>query len=217
MPEFHPDWMIRLAAAVILGGVVGFNREKDGQPAGLRTHIILVVGACLAMLVSIELGGQRFDPARLASAVLSGIGFLGAGAILRYGPTVRGLTTAATLWTMAVIGLATGAGYLLEAGAFTFVLLVVLGGLRRLEARFLRPSYPHLITIIADERPGLEDEIRTIFKDQAREVDSVESERLMTKGRLKMEAILKLKSGITPAMVCETVSKLENVRMVRCE
>ncbi len=103
--------VIRVLIAAIIGALVGFERERQGQPAGLRTHIILVVGAALTMTLSINLAIQfrpyvpNGDPARLAAQVLSGIGFLGAGAILRYGPNIKGLTTATSLWTLAVVGL----------------------------------------------------------------------------------------------------------------
>ena len=104
--------LIRLGLAALLGMIVGFERERQNQPAGLRTHAILAIGSCLAMTVSINLAVQfvpyvpNGDPARLAAQVISGIGFLGAGAILRYGTNVKGLTTATSLWTVAIVGLA---------------------------------------------------------------------------------------------------------------
>ena len=115
------DILIRLLIAAGLGAVVGFERERSQQPAGLRTHIILVVGSTLAMTLSVNLAIQfqplvpNGDPARLAAQVISGIGFLGAGAIFRYGVSIKGLTTATSLWTMAVVGLVVGAGHYLAA------------------------------------------------------------------------------------------------------
>lgn len=109
---------LRLLVAAFLGALIGLDRERQNQPAGLRTHIILVTGAALAMTLSINMSMQfkalapNGDPSRLAAQVLSGIGFLGAGAILRYGTSIKGLTTATSLWTMAVVGLAVGAGYI---------------------------------------------------------------------------------------------------------
>lgn len=103
--------IIRLLLAGLMGGIIGLERESHGRPAGLRTHIIVSLGSCLIMLVSIygfEDAGNR-DPARLAAQVISGIGFLGAGTILREGATIIGLTTAASLWVVAGIGLAMGA------------------------------------------------------------------------------------------------------------
>src|SRR2546426_8834199 len=104
----------RLCLAALLGGLVGLERETHSQPAGLRTHMIVSLGACLMMLVSIymtKLDPARADPGRIAAQVVTGIGFLGAGAIMRFGMSVKGLTTAASLWTAAGIGLAAGCGY----------------------------------------------------------------------------------------------------------
>ena len=103
------EWeiLLRLGLAALLGMLVGYERERQNQPAGLRTHAILAIGSCLAMTVSINLStqfesfGANGDPARIAAQVVSGIGFLGAGAILRYGTNVKGLTTATSLWTIA--------------------------------------------------------------------------------------------------------------------
>ena len=126
------DIFIRLLVAAALGGLIGLERERHDQPAGLRTHIILVLGATIAMCISINLSMQfhtvatNGDPERLAAQVISGIGFLGAGAIFRFGANVKGLTTAASLWTTAIIGLAVGAGYYLIGIASTVRVLFAL-------------------------------------------------------------------------------------------
>jgi putative Mg2+ transporter-C (MgtC) family protein len=122
------DWQIiaRLIIACILGGFIGLERESHGRPAGLRTHILVCVGSTLIMVVSAyafpEFGLAR-DPARLAAQVVSGIGFLGAGTIMREGANIRGLTTAASLWVVAGIGLAVGSGFYIPA-VITAVLAV---------------------------------------------------------------------------------------------
>ena len=107
--------VLRLVLAVVLSGIIGFERELHGRPAGLRTHILVCVGAALVMLISIDGFGGSGDPARLAAQVVSGIGFLGAGAILRDGGDIKGITTAATLWIVGMIGLACGNGYYIGA------------------------------------------------------------------------------------------------------
>ncbi|MBF0548461.1 MAG: MgtC/SapB family protein [Candidatus Riflebacteria bacterium] len=126
--------IVRLIISAFLGGLIGLEREAHSQPAGLRTHIILAVGSAIAMCISINLAIQfhsqttNGDPERLAAQVISGIGFLGAGAIFRYGTTVKGLTTASSLWTTAIIGLAVGAGYLNIGIVSTILVLFVLIG-----------------------------------------------------------------------------------------
>src|SRR5262245_20174942 len=138
--------LVRLAAAAALGGVIGIERELREREAGFRTHILVSVGAALFTLVSAyawtdftfsNAGGVTFDPTRIAAQIVTGIGFIGAGAIIRHGLTVRGLTTAATLWMVAAIGMACGAGFYWAAVIATGIALVGLGPLR-LVSRQLR-------------------------------------------------------------------------------
>ena len=124
-----PIWelMLRLVGSCLLGGAVGYQREIHGRPAGLRTHILVCVGATLFTITSIMFG-RGSEPSRVAANIVTGIGFLGAGTIIRQGSTVRGLTTAASLWSVAAIGLAVGIGgqmYILAAVAAVLVLAVL--------------------------------------------------------------------------------------------
>ncbi|MBM6594395.1 MgtC/SapB family protein [Microvirga pudoricolor] len=131
----------RLLLAAVLGSTIGFERERLLWAAGLRTHMLVAVGSCLIMIVSafgfsdvLGTPNVSLDPSRIAAQVVSGIGFLGAGAILLRGEIIRGLTTAASLWTVAGIGLAVGGGLYLAATAATVIILVILVVLKPLEA-----------------------------------------------------------------------------------
>jgi putative Mg2+ transporter-C (MgtC) family protein len=137
-----PEWELvaRLLMAAVLGSLIGADRERLVWAAGLRTHMLVCVGACLFMIVSsfgfadiLEHSHVILDPSRVAAQVVSGIGFLGAGSILLRGEVVRGLTTAASLWTVAAIGLAVGGGLYIEAGAATIIILVILVAIKPLE------------------------------------------------------------------------------------
>lgn len=122
------EQLARLALAVVFGGVVGAERELADQPAGLRTHILLSLGACLFTLISAYGFGRGADPSRLAAQIVTGIGFLGGGAILRHGLTIRGLTTAASIWATCALGVAVGVGsYTLASGATALALLTLVG------------------------------------------------------------------------------------------
>ncbi len=137
MPD-QIETILKLVEAALLGGLIGLERERTNQPAGLRTHLILCLGSALIMIVSQRVaaeGGVNSDPGRIAAQVVTGIGFLGAGAIMRMGASVRGLTTAASIWTTAGIGLAVGAGYHLEAISVVVIMLVSLAFLKRLGRR----------------------------------------------------------------------------------
>jgi putative Mg2+ transporter-C (MgtC) family protein len=144
VPLTEMDMVIRLGLGFLAGAVIGVERSSRRQVAGLRTHILIAVGATLLMLLSIWLP-QEFsamkngDPGRIAAQVVSGIGFLGAGAILRLGNNIRGLTTAASLWLIAAVGLAIGAGMFVAAAAAEIISLVTLFALDIVEKR-LFPS-----------------------------------------------------------------------------
>jgi putative Mg2+ transporter-C (MgtC) family protein len=133
------DFAIRLGLGFLAGAIIGIERASRRQVAGLRTHILISTGATLLMLLSIWLpqeyiGLKNGDPGRIAAQVVSGIGFLGAGAIIRLGNNIRGLTTAASLWLIAAVGMAVGAGMFLAAGitvGITLITLIVLGKLEK--------------------------------------------------------------------------------------
>jgi len=128
----------RILCSLILASLIGLEREKKRQAAGLRTHVLVSVGSSLIMLISLYIfelykNIATLDPARIAAGVITGIGFLGAGAIIRAGNSVRGLTTAATIWVASGIGLACGCGFFYAAMFVTLVSLIVLLFLRKLE------------------------------------------------------------------------------------
>lgn len=128
-----PDAFVRLALAAILGGAIGLEREYRHKPAGLRTNMLIALGSALFSILSVELGAGAGSPDRIAAQVVTGIGFLGAGAILRSGENVHGLTTAATIWVNAAIGMAAGLGSYTVAAVAAAITLVVLAVLPWME------------------------------------------------------------------------------------
>lgn len=161
------DIVLRLGVAFIAGSVLGLERSLHRQVAGLRTHILICTGSTLLMLLSIWMPQkyQLGDPGRIAAQVVSGIGFLGAGAILRLGNNVKGLTTAASLWVVAAIGLALGAGLFAAAGITMLLGLITLVALSGLENRFFPNVRNKLIELSFSE--GLSD--TTQIKDILRQ------------------------------------------------
>src|SRR3989338_8739355 len=137
------DMMLRLFIAAILSGLIGYEREVHGRLAGFRTHILVGVGSTLIMLTSMyifDIYSDRAtpDPGRIAAQVVSGIGFLGAGTIIRFKASVRGLTTAASLWTVAGLGLAVGSGLYVPAAVTTVIVLATLFFLNIFEKSLIR-------------------------------------------------------------------------------
>ncbi|MEP7307867.1 MAG: MgtC/SapB family protein [Acidobacteriota bacterium] len=138
------DPLLRLLLATVLGAAIGLEREYRQKPAGLRTNILIAVGSALFTLMSIQLAHGGGTPDRIASQIVTGVGFLGGGAILRSRTSVHGMTTAATIWVNAAIGMAAGAGEFVMAIAATAITLVVLVILPPIEAYFeKRESFPH--------------------------------------------------------------------------
>ena len=141
--------------SAVLGSVIGFERERLSWAAGLRTHMLVCVGSTLIMIVSIygfsdALGEHvTLDPSRVAAQVVSGIGFLGAGAILARGQVIRGLTTAASVWSVAGIGLAVGGGLYIPSISATVIILLILAGIKPLEKRFIAYQQRRHVTIKA--------------------------------------------------------------------
>ena len=129
------DLALRLTVGLVLGAIIGFEREMQRQPAGFRTHSLVSLGAALFTVVSaFGFSGDMVDPTRIAAQIVSGIGFIGAGTILQYRGHIRGLTTAASLWSVAAIGTAAGAGLYVVAIIGTLLILVILSILDRVEA-----------------------------------------------------------------------------------
>jgi putative Mg2+ transporter-C (MgtC) family protein len=152
------EWTVisRLLLAAVLGGLIGYERERLSWAAGLRTHMLVCVGSALIMIVSAYgfadiLGTPNvvLDPSRIAAQVVSGIGFLGAGSILVRRDAVRGLTTAASVWAVAAVGLAVGGGLYIGAVPATVIILIILAGIKPLERKFISARQKREFQIVA--------------------------------------------------------------------
>jgi putative Mg2+ transporter-C (MgtC) family protein len=170
---FRLDLVSKLALAVLLGGAIGLERQLAGKASGLRTNILICLGSALIMDLSMNLGisfgdARVGDPGRIAAQVVTGIGFIGAGTIMQSRGAITGLTSAATIWMVAAIGLTVGAGFFVEALGATALVMIVLAGLGRVEYRLLRVQRTHECTIRT--KPGTElDWLKTaLFSDGLR-------------------------------------------------
>lgn len=182
---------VRLVLAAVLGGIIGWERERRNKQAGFRTHLLVAVGSALIMLTSgygfaglmNELNGQlgpssgilvRFDPTRIAAQVVSGIGFLGAGAILRHSNVmVSGLTTAATLWVVAAIGLSVGSGFYFPAIATTVVALISVLMLRGVEVKYANTAKVRELKLVMEDSAGLLKEMNDILEEERIDISKV--------------------------------------------
>jgi putative Mg2+ transporter-C (MgtC) family protein len=213
--------LVRLLVAAGLGGAIGIERELREREAGFRTHLLVSMGAALFTLVSAYAwsdfsftarGGVTFDPTRIAAQIVTGIGFLGAGAIIRQGATVRGLTTAATLWVVAGIGMASGAGFYWAAITATGLALITLWPLRVVSRRVL--DRPHRRRLVVEVRPGTA---------AAPVLDALEQLGIRVisfhigddADRPRLEAIVEVPHGARPEDVVIRLGELDNVSTVQ--
>jgi putative Mg2+ transporter-C (MgtC) family protein len=176
------DLFAQIVLATLLGGAIGLERELGGKPAGLRTNILICVGSVLythlsiVMLAEISGGaGREIDPTRVAGQIVTGVGFIGAGTILHARGAVVGLTSAATIWVVAAIGVALGSGYYLEGVGTTLVVLLVLAGLGRVEKLVQRQSMTSNISIHARPGPTVLEDLEAIVRRSGLDVLAMSS------------------------------------------
>ena len=208
----------RLALSLVLGGVVGIEREKKHQPAGFRTHVVLCVGATLIMLTSLHVAEvsntgpvKVADPGRIAAQVVSGVGFLGGGAILRMGATIRGLTTAASLWTTTAIGLAIGCGYYFGAIAATLLMYATLHQLSQIEKSLIRSKTMRNLLLTTRDVPGILGAVERILLREGGKILSFRASKTGPEGRLDVVATVEFPPD---SNTNKTVKELLTIREV---
>jgi len=212
------EWevFLRLTLSCVLGGIIGYERQSRRKSAGLRTNMLVCLGSCLVMLLSTAIyqgveGRTNADPARLAAQVVSGIGFLGAGAIMKEGLTVTGLTTAACLWVVAGVGLATGGGYYTAALLATGLVFVTLGALSRIDEWVLHDNHI-LLTVFTRDLPGQLVHINECLEDLDLTVHTVKTVRSEVSDRaLVLEFELFNHSKIKGVALADAVGRIEGV------
>jgi putative Mg2+ transporter-C (MgtC) family protein len=177
---FRLDLMLQLGLATLLGGVIGLEREFGGKPAGLRTNILICIGSVLYTHLSLAmLTGSTgaiavgTDTTRVAAQIVTGVGFIGAGTILHARGAVVGLTSAATIWVVAAIGIALGSGYYLEAVGTTLAVIIVLAGLGRVEKIVQGHSMRSTITVHARPGPTVVEDLETLVRRTGLELTSI--------------------------------------------
>jgi putative Mg2+ transporter-C (MgtC) family protein len=209
--------LLRIVLAGVLGGLIGLERELREREAGLRTHLLVSVGAALFTIAgAYGFDSVRVDPTRIAAQIVTGIGFLGAGAIIRQGFSVRGLTTAATLWVVAAVGLASGAGYYSGAVITTGVVLIALWPLRLIAYRILRRFRADdgrlFVELPAGTPPG------SVIDEVVRTGARISSLGVGQEGeRRRLELDLVLPHSVTAPHLVAQVADVPNVADVRWE
>ena len=212
------DLAIRMVLAAILGAAIGLEREIHEHPAGMRTHLLVSLGSAIFTVLSIHgfggIAGQApVDPTRIAAQIVSGIGFLGAGAILKYGTSIRGLTTAASLWTAAAVGMAAGAGEWLIAAVGTFIVIFSLWPLNRLVERMHKPGTRALRLRLEVGRLEALGDVSRLLADRRVEMAGINSQRI-GKGRYEIELELRMPQGGRPQDILGAITAIPDVELL---
>lgn len=216
----------RLVVAGVLGGLIGLEREAHGRAAGFRTHLLLGVGCCLIMILSHTFATDyvgdpnktliRLDPARLAYSVMGGIGFIGAGAVLRTGLVVRGLTTAASLWCVAAVGLAAGSGKYALALCAAGIVLVSLSALDRV-GNFLQVNVYKTLHVVLPDEPGRIASVRETLEANGVRVLDVGFSRQVGDGKLAVRYAVRLQGRKRSSQIYDLFARAPEVDSIRLE
>lgn len=223
---FDLEILTKLLLASVLGAFIGLEREVHGRPAGFRTHLLVSLGSCLFVIISIDLyriygnfsgvGPVGVDPGRIAAQVVTGIGFLGAGAIIREKASIRGLTTAACLWVAAAIGLSCGAGRYEPAIVVTFLAFVSLLLLKKVENLLRRDAYV-AVTVWSADLEGQQAKIEQIMEQCPVQVMNVAIEKDLEKRSLVLDYQVRYRTRKLNCDLADMVAGLEGVKRVRVE
>lgn len=217
--------LLRMGVAVLLGSAIGYEREHSGRPAGLRTHLLVALASATFMLVSTQfVYFQHYgkddliavDTSRIAASVVSGIGFLGAGAILRTGLGIQGLTTAASLWLVASVGLAAGGGMFQEAGIATAVTLFSLVALRRVEGKQWRMVQRKLVLVLGnggEERRAVLEQLRSL----GARLSEVDYDRNLATNELTLELDLRLANEQQLENILSGLETMPDVQLIKVQ
>jgi putative Mg2+ transporter-C (MgtC) family protein len=211
--------LVKLIFALVCGGIVGWQREARDRPAGLRTHVLVCLGATVYTLASMSFSSHNTDPSRVAAQVATGMGFLGAGTIIRHGNIVRGLTTAASLWAVAAIGLcvAIGGQAWWVAGMATVLVLLTLTVLRSFERVFVPRMHAAVLTLRLADAGNQIGAVRDALKQQGLRIDTLEVSRITPGGVQEMQVRMALPTTCDLTVLGPEIAKLEGFVSMRCE
>ncbi len=211
--------LIKLVLAGVLGGIIGYERENTHRPAGFRTHILVCVGAALVMVTSRYIFDQyhtfvNMDPARLGAQVISGIGFLGAGTIIRDGFNVKGLTTAASLWAVSCVGIAAGIGFYSGAVIATVIIFLTLLLLKKFEKNVSDMKRYYSIFVHSDIYSGWMGNISHVLEKHDVLIKNIEIENSENKEKILIKFVVRYAEGIVSPGIIEELQKISGINKV---
>ncbi|GBE36376.1 putative Mg(2+) transport ATPase [bacterium BMS3Bbin07] len=212
------ETILRLLLGAVLGGIIGFERQSHGRPAGFRTHLIVSLASVLIMIVSDDFYRMstlnpeiiRIDPARIAAGAITGVGFLGAGVIIKSGLSIQGLTTAACLWIVSVIGLAVGSGLYVPALTAFLITFFSLWTLRRVEVKVPRLTYK--ILTLTTEPKAKEEDVVKVIKEAGANIANIDYEMDRAKNETTYHLSITFKNKKVISAILERMSELSYIK-----
>jgi len=214
--------IFRILLAFLAGGLIGLERESHAKPAGFRTHIIISVSACLLMLLSIYIpqsfiGFAAGDPGRIAAGVVTGIGFLGAGAIMRFGLTIKGMTSAASIWAISAVGMTIGAGFYVAAAITMIVLLITLHLVEIVEDKILGWTLHKKVVVTALRKPDVFQELKGILDENGIMIYDWSIIEKVSEEKVEYSAITMINSSVDVRKLFDDLRAVEGVTEIRME
>jgi putative Mg2+ transporter-C (MgtC) family protein len=222
-PEYLPI-TLRLLVAVLVGGLIGLERSYHGRPAGFRTHTLVCLSTCVLMLVTVYEtfwfpatfeGRATIDPTRLAQGIMTGIGFLGAGAIIKEGLSVRGLTTAASIWITAALGILVGIGFYFPVGVATVLTLGTLSVFRWIEIRMPMQTYAYFVVRFGADAIVPEDEMRRLLASYRFTVGGLTYRLDKTEDFFEYRMVIRTNRARNVQALCAHLNTVESIREFR--
>jgi putative Mg2+ transporter-C (MgtC) family protein len=217
------DIFIKMLLASLAGGLIGLEREKHGRPAGLRTNLLVAVGSCVMVIISEAFyikyatftaeSALRIDPSRVAAQIVTGVGFLGAGVILKEGASVRGLTTAASLWAVSGLGMAFGMGFYSLGGIATLMVLASLSFLKKLDPIIKKDRYLTL-SVTAINREGLLEELQEICTSRSLLVSDISSNLDLVEDELFYQIVITQQQKRVGHELTRAIRQLDGIKKI---
>lgn len=210
----------RFLAMMIASFFIGFERGKHNQPAGLRTHMVIALGGCLVMIISLYITAEfmkqnpNIDPTRLPAQVISGIGFLGAGAIFKYGFTIRGLTTAASIWTVSGIGIAFGAGLYVLGFIASIMLIIILQVFDTIEDWLIERRDLRLLTIVFESKAIGAENVISVVKQYDLNIKHISITENVQDGTSEITVDCRMEQNFSTRKLFTKIKALGNIKTI---
>ena len=217
MDPLTSQFWIGIGVAMLCGGIVGFERQLRGKPAGIRTNILICLGTSIFVQLGATFSGPHVDPTRVLGQIATGIGFLGAGAIMRFGLTVKGLTSAASIWTIAAVGMAIGAGFYVASFVTMLILLLALHILEIVEDRLMGWTLYKKVSVVCARKPGMFENIRQVFSENHVRIYDWAMVDKIADSMIEYSATTRIRESVDVQRLLEDLGTLEGIAQIRIE